>query len=97
MKYRLDGMFYRYFKSSPYRAINYMYPNKYKPWEKSNVPINYWSNEDNIKDALQWLEKKCDINNWSIENFRKYRLNGLLIGYFDNSIDKVIEFYKNIK
>ena len=98
MKYRLDGMFYRYFKSSPYRAINYMYPNKYKAWEKSNVPMNYWKNEDNIKDALRWLfEEKCNIDNVTKKDFKKYRLNGLLIGYFDNSIDKVIEYYKSIK
>ena len=96
-KYGLNGLV-RYFNNSPYEAINYMYPNKYKPWEKSNVPMNYWKNEDNIKDALRWLfEEKCNIDNVTRKDFKKYNLSGLLSGSFGNSPIKAIEYYKNIK
>ena len=96
-KYGLNGLV-RYFNNSPYEAINYMYPNRYKPWEKSNVPMNYWKNEDNIRDALRWLfEEKCNIDNVTRKDFKKYNLSGLLSGSFGNSPINAKEYYKNIK
>ena len=100
-KYNLLGLLSIYFNNSPYEAINYMYPDKYKPWEKCCiVPKYYWNNEDNIKDALRWLfEEKLDIKNIddiSINDFINYKLTGLL-KVFNNSKIKVIEYYKNIK
>ena len=97
-KYKLGTLLLKYFNNSPYAAINYLYPNKYKAWEKSNVPMNYWKNEDNIKDALRWLfEEKCNINNVTKKDFKKYNLSGLLSGSFGNSPINAKEYYKSIK
>ena len=97
-KYKLGTLLLKYFNNSPYAAINYLYPNKYKAWEKSNVPMNYWKNEDNIKDALRWLfEEKCNIDNVTKKDFKKYNLSGLLSGSFGNSPINAKEYYKSIK
>ena len=96
-RYGLYGLLSNIFNGSPYQAINYMYPDKYKPWEKCRPINSYWSDEEHIKDALHWLfEEKVNIDNITEDDFRKYGLGTLFIVNFNSSIEKVIEYYKNM-
>ncbi|CRK83270.1 hypothetical protein [Neobacillus massiliamazoniensis] len=40
------------FGDSPYLIIQTLYPNQFKPWEFTSVPMNFWESEDHIK--WQW-------------------------------------------
>lgn len=44
-KFKLNGMLNAVFKSSPYKAINATYPNRFKEEDFKHVPINYWKNK----------------------------------------------------
>lgn len=68
--YKLLGLLRYKFKSSPYLMINHYYPGKLKPWHLSNVPKNYWSNHENIKNAITWLV--LDILQIKYESFISY-------------------------
>ena len=94
---RLGGLLYCVFFNSPYDALNYMYPGKFKIWEKCNIPKRYWENEDHIKEALQWLfEEKLNIfeddTTVTTKDFKKYHLLGLLVNRFKGSIYKAIDY-----
>ena len=94
---RLYGLLNRHFDNSPYKAINYIYPGKFKPWEKCGVPRNYWKNEDHIREVLHWLfEEKLDIFNQNtfitIGDFKNNNLLGLLNNNFNGIIYKAIKF-----
>ena len=94
----LYGLLNTNFNQSTYEAINYMYPNKYKAWERCSVPKGYWNNEDHIKDAILWLfEEKVKSNDITVKDFKEYRLNGLLANVFNYSTKSTIEYYNNIK
>ena len=94
---RLGGLLYCVFFNSPYDALNYMYPGKFKIWEKCNIPKRYWENEDHVKEALQWLfEEKLNIfeddTTVTTKDFKKYHLLGLLVNRFKGSIYKAIDY-----
>ena len=76
--------------NSIYKAIEYMYSGKFKPWEKCSVPRNYWKNDDNIRNALKWLfEEKLDIFKdgtiITTKDFKDNNLYGLLHNHFNGS------------
>ena len=52
-KYKLMGMYIKVCNNSVYKAINYAYPNKYKPWELRRMGF-IWSDETKI-EAIKWL------------------------------------------
>jgi len=54
---KLKGMLEYVFDGSPFGAMENAYPGKYKPWEFSYVPINYW-NLDTAREATIWLFKE---------------------------------------
>ena len=94
---RLGGLLYCVFFNSPYDALNYIYPGKFKIWEKCNIPKRYWKNEDHVKEALQWLfEEKLNIfeddTTITTKDFKKYHLSGLLVNRFKGSIYKAIDY-----
>lgn len=79
------------FNFSPYDAMNYIYPNTYKPWNFTQTNKGYWSLENAI-EAVKWLFE-CKLN-WTVEEikanlsrdiFIKYNLNGMLGACFGNS------------
>ena len=94
---RLGGLLYCVFFNSPYDALNYIYPGKFKIWEKCNIPKRYWENEEHVKEALQWLfEEKLNIfeddTTITTKDFKKYHLSGLLVNRFKGSIYKTIDY-----
>jgi hypothetical protein len=78
-RYNLKGFLCIYFKGSPFRAINFIYPDHWKQWEFNKVPIGFWNKNENVKQALQWflnqLIKDGIITNYiDIENIPINRL-----------------------
>ena len=64
----LRGMLDVLFNGSPYFAIENAYPGKFKSWEFSKVPKNFW-NMETAKEATMWLiEEKLK---WSDEDVRR--------------------------
>ena len=79
------------FKDSPYLALEAAYPGRFKPWELSYVPMNYWTKET-AGEAVRWLfEDKLKwsyderINNVSVDLFKKHGLGSVLNRLFKNS------------
>ena len=93
----LDGMLFILFNNSPYFAIENAYPGKFKPWEFSKVPNNFW-NLKTASEATIWLiEEKLkwsddDIKqNLSLKIFKENSLVGMLNVLFNSSPYLAIE------
>ena len=90
-QYSLTGMLNYLFNNSPYLAIDNAYPGKFKAWEFSKVPNNFW-NLKTAKEATIWLiEEKLKWNDEDVKQklslniFRQYSLTGMLNYLFNNS------------
>ena len=93
----LGSMLTKVFNTSPYQALNAVYPDKFKPWQLKSVPNGYW-NEETAREAIKWLvEEKFkwtdeDIcRQLSIETFKKNGLAGMLVQIFNGSPHSAIE------
>ena len=93
----LGSMLTNVFNTSPYQALNAVYPDKFKPWQLKYVPNGYW-NEETAREAIKWLvEEKFkwtdeDIcRQLSIETFKKNGLAGMLVQIFNGSPHSAIE------
>ena len=53
-KYKLHSCCSLTYNFKLWEILNDIYPNKYKPWELSSVPSNYWTEEKAI-EAVRWL------------------------------------------
>ena len=87
----LRGMLDVLFNGSPYFAIENAYPGKFKSWEFSKVPKNFW-NMETAKEATMWLiEEKLkwsdeDVRrNLSQNTFKENSLRGMLDVLFNGS------------
>ncbi len=85
------------FNGSPYFAIENAYPGKFKSWEFSKVPKNFW-NMETAKEATMWLiEEKLkwsdeDVRrNLSQNTFKENSLRGMLDVLFNCSPYLAIE------
>jgi len=85
-EYKLNGMLSGVYNSSPFEAIDSVYPNKFVRWQ-FNLPRGFWENDDNIIEAVKdvynnilGVNRVEDIYN--IKNHRdifiKYRLNNIV-------------------
>lgn len=98
----LRGMLEVRFDSSPYKALDYIRPGRFKPWElKMNVPNNYWDLDSNVRDALEWLIKKETLNGnlnvvdiWCLDIFKKNGLKGLVDIKFNSSPFKALDYVR---
>lgn len=79
------------FNCSVYNAINFIYPNRFKPWDFLKVPSGYWTKETGI-EATRWLiEEKLNLSDTEIKNklsaklFCDNGLSGMLRHVFNNS------------
>lgn len=80
----LLAMLSKFYKSSPYRALNDVMPMEFHEWELQNTPLNFW-NRANCKKAVTWLlneriDKNIDtltceeVRNIFVENGLEYML-----------------------
>jgi hypothetical protein len=87
----LGGMLQTLYNSSPYQAINSLYPDRFKPWEFSVK--NYWKNEtiNTAREATNWLvEIKLkltpkDTNLIRRKHFLQHNLGQMLKIFYKNS------------
>lgn len=77
----LSGMIDKVFNRSVFKALDTVYPNRFKPWELSVAPKNTWDIKTCIK-AFHWLlEDKLDWTEEDIKNNLSLSIltdNGLL-------------------
>lgn len=101
---KLGGMMTMVFSNSPYTAINYAYPDTYKPWEMAMCPLNTWDDETSItatkwliEKKLHWSEKKMK-EKINIDYFIDYGLQGMLHTTYNGSVKEAItSAYPHIK
>lgn len=91
-------MLMKIYDGSPYKAINQLYPGRFKEWELNNVPLNFW-NDDNCKKAILWVIENKLGNRYTeipLEEIRaifvKSGLGYILQHKFNNSIKKIFDF-----
>ncbi|MDD2496185.1 MAG: DUF4046 domain-containing protein [Tissierellia bacterium] len=85
-KYNLNGMLDIYFKNNLYNIVDFLYPNKYKPWEINKTTRNFWT-EKTKNEALICLKNKFyDINNINKELLSNLGLDGMLTKFYKNNI-----------
>lgn len=73
-KYKLNGMLSCVFNSSPFNAIDAVYPNVFKRWQFS-LPKGYWKDDENVVNAIRDIYENTlgikDINEiYTIKNHR---------------------------
>lgn len=85
---KLSSMLNRCYNGSPFKAINNVYPRKFKPWEFKSTPMSYWS-KTTAKEATRWLvEEKLNLSDeelkecLSIKLFEENNLLGMLTNCF---------------
>lgn len=98
--YKLSGMLAIKYDDSPFKAINDIYPNKFREWQFGNVPRNFW-NDENSKEAIQWLlhtklkvNTTEDINKINKKTFKDHGLNSLISYKFNGSYKQALDFIK---
>lgn len=87
----------RSFGNSPYQVIHTVYPDRFQPWEFATVPMNYWKNPENVKQAMDgFLFQKLSYSSYqealqklTKKQFFQYRLTGLFQMAFDQRLLKV--------
>ncbi|MGU8835860.1 homing endonuclease associated repeat-containing protein [Clostridium perfringens] len=96
MKYKLGGgLFNSLFEGSPFKVIDFTYPNKIKEWELKCTPLSYWTLEKCVEVTKEILEKEKwteeDIKNHPIyEIFNKYGVTTIYIRFFKGNSYKLI-------
>ncbi|PNK22557.1 hypothetical protein CBR59_30745 [Bacillus thuringiensis] len=74
-KKKLETPCILYFKNSPYRMLNGLYPNRFKEWQFKKTPTNFWTKEKAL-EALRWtIEEKENLT--EIELLKVYTLGWL--------------------
>lgn len=90
-KFGLSGMLQTLYNSSPYLAINSLFPNEFKPWE-FHVK-NFWIDKsiESAREATKWLvdEKLLlstnELNTVRRKHFLQYSLGQMLKKFYENS------------
>lgn len=95
MQFKKNGIYgalFYGFNSSLFNAVNYVYLDRFKPWELNRVPSGSWTKENCIK-ATRWLiEDKLKLNfrqalkSVSIKDFENNGLGPMLQSHFRNSV-----------
>ena len=74
------------FGGSPFKAINKAYPERFKMWQFKSVSRNYWKDDNNIKEAIEWLIK---------EKLKKTNCNIIFLSMNDFIDNDLSSLYKN--
>ena len=74
---------------SVFAALNAAYPGKFKEWELSCTPRNFW-NLDSARDATIWLFK--EHLNWSDEQIKQNISRKIFV---DNGLDTMMHVLFN--
>ncbi len=95
----LTGMINNIFNGSPYEALSSAYPNKFKPWQLSMTPINYWNKETAkmatiwlIEEKLKWSDEEI-CKNLSQQVFKNHGLAGMIYIFNDSTYEALNNAY----
>lgn len=88
---KLSTMLCSCFESSATKAIDFVYPKRFKEWEFKNTPMSYWNKEKAI-EATRWLiEEKLKLTEeelkeqLSVKLFKDNKLLSILTLFFNGS------------
>ncbi len=74
-KFSLQYYLWVFFNNSPYRAVNYAYPNQFSPYEMLRVPNGYWGSGEKIgwgkRRAIKALKKVLENTGYPSELYPK--------------------------
>lgn len=100
-KKRLITPLMQYWNLSPYAMINELYPNRFKEWEFSVVPRNFWTKKTGLQ-ALKWtIEEKEQLTEqellqvYNIQWLSKNRLLTPLQKFWGNPYTMLNDLYPN--
>lgn len=94
-QYKLGGMFFYCFNNSSFAVVDFLYPNRFKPWQlkKSLTPKHYWD-QNTSRAAVEWLIEThftdSKVKNIDTQLFIDYGLGGMLQKYYSNSVNLAI-------
>lgn len=101
--YGLSGMLQKLYKTSPYLAINAVFPDRFKPWE---FRTKFWhlQSKTTAQEAIIWLVmEKLKLSREEIfekvkrHHFNDFGLNEMLDVFYDGSyLDSLAEVYQII-
>jgi len=57
--YGLISLLSHRFNHSSYQAMNYLFPDKWKPWEFRNITNGFWKDPQNVREGLKWFVDMC--------------------------------------
>ena len=88
---------HNHFNGSTYEAIDYIYPDMFKPWERCSTPRKYWEDMNHVKEALHWLfEEKLDIFKdgtiITTKDFKDNNMYSIVTMHFNSSIYRAIDY-----
>jgi len=69
------------FHGSPFTAINFTYPDKFKPWELRIAPQMFWTLETGITATKWMIEEKLKWSDKDVKEsltYNTFKINGLL-------------------
>ena len=81
-EYKLHGLLIAMFDGSPFKLVNFVYPNKIKEWELKHAPSNFWTKDKCIEVTKYLLEKE----KWTDEDIRTKSIRELFTKYGTTSI-----------
>jgi len=99
--YGLGGMLQTLFNSSPYLAINALFPDKYKPWEFSVKKFWQKASLQTAREATKWLiEEKLGLKKEETDkvlrkHFIEFNLGQMLRYFYNNSYRQALEDFHN--
>lgn len=62
-KYNLLSFLSKCFSGVSYKAFDFLYPQKWQPWEFRSCPNGFWASEKNVFLALNWFINKLLVDN----------------------------------
>ena len=86
-RHKLGGML-RIFDGSPFKVVNFTYPDKIKEWQLKCTPISYWTRDKCIQATKDILE----LEKWTDDDIRNKRIAPLFVKYKVTTI--YITFFK---
>lgn len=101
-KHGVESLLNNYYSCNLFKAIEDVYPGKYKPWELSSVPNHWWDFKKNREDAilrmlnkLKWSDSKIKSDLYQ-DTFKDFGLSGLLMEKYDGvPFNSINELYPN--
>ncbi|MFC1701059.1 hypothetical protein ACFLZ0_02910 [Patescibacteria group bacterium] len=95
VSFGLQRYLWIFFNNSPFRAINYAYPNEFLPYQMRRAPMRYWKGRRGKIRAVKALRMALHKTNYESKNypkilnekfFKEFCLNGALQIVFNSQI-----------